>query len=223
MRSFHDFLDEMAAGLKSVERWRRYPNRKHRDDDLQHAFQTAFLAMAMLEFERAAGSAEGLDGERIIAAGFTHDLGEWVTGDVIYDVKNDPRVKAHLQDIEDEIFERDVLGRLPTPVADAVRRNASLALDRESRSGRFFNAVEHVGYMLFAIREWRGGDRDLGRQVLTGHLAKCEQYREEFAGFRAFYDPIRDEVRSAVGGAYLATANDGNGAEQPETPATVGG
>ena len=201
MRSFNDFLDEMANGLKSVERWKRYPRRKYHDHGLQHAFQTAFLAMAMLEFERAAGSAEGLDGERIIAAGFTHDLGEWVTGDVIYTVKNDPRVKTQLQTIEDELFESEILGRLPKPIADATRRNSGLALDHESRSGKFFNAVEHVGYMLFAIRELRVGDRALGMQVLANHHARAEAYRAEFAGFRAFYDPIRDEILAAIGRA----------------------
>ena len=107
-------------------------------------------------------------------------------------------MKELLQTIEDDIFERDILGRLPKPIADAVRRNSRLALDHESRSGKFFNAVEHIGYMLFAIREWREGDRELGRQVIGNHHERWEGYREEFAGFRAFYDPVRDEVFAAI-------------------------
>lgn len=200
-RNFYDdpqqFLDEMAAGLLNVERWTHYPERGHRDNGLQHAFQTAFLAKVMLELERAHGDAKDLDGERIVSAGFLHDIGEWLLGDVRYEVKQDARVRDALRQIELELFEREILKPLPEPVRQALAYASGLQDDRGSRSGRFFNAVERVGYIIFALREYRRGHGHFVDVFARQHgpLLRLEQ---EFASVRMIYDHFRAEVEEAL-------------------------
>lgn len=204
-RDFYDdpqrFLDEMADGLQSVERWAHYPERKHRDHGLQHAFQTALLAKFMLALERAHGSVEGLDGERIVSAGFTHDVGEWLTGDVRWQVKNDPRVKEPLRDIERELYEHEILAPLPEPVREALAHASGLQDDRVSRSGRFFNAVECIGYVIYAIREYREGNHRIGLSVFTRQHETLVRYMEEFASVRIIYGKYRAEIEAALAAA----------------------
>lgn len=204
-RDFYDdpqgFLDEMADGLKSVERWAHYPERKHRDNGLQHAFQTALLAKIMLALEREAGSAEDLDGERIVSAGFLHDVGEWLLGDVRYQVKNDSRVKEALRAIETELYEQEILAPLPTSVREALAHASSIQDDRQSRSGRFFNAVERIGYVLYAIREYRAGNHRIGLAVFTRQHDMLVRYMEEFASVRTIYGKYRAEIEAALAAA----------------------
>jgi len=192
------FLDEMADGLKSVERWAHYPERKHRDNGLQHAFQTALLAKIMLAIERESGSADDLDGERIVSAGFLHDVGEWLLGDVRYRVKNDPRVRDSLRSIETELFEQEILAPLPLPVRQALAHASDLQDEHQSRSGRFFNAVERIGYVIYAIREYRMGNHRIGLEVFQRQHETLVRYAEEFASVRAIYGGLRQEVEVAL-------------------------
>lgn len=208
-RDFYDdpqqFLDEMADGLRSVERWAHYPERKHRDNGLQHAFQTAFLAKAMLALERAHGNADDLDGERIVSAGFTHDVGEWLTGDVRYTVKNDPRVREPLRAIERELYEQEILAPLPEPVRETLALASGLQDDQVSRSGRFFNAVECVGYVIYALREYREGNHRIGLAVFGRHHERLARYSEEFHSVRIIYGKYRPEIEAALAAAGSTT------------------
>ncbi|MBI4450199.1 HD domain-containing protein [Candidatus Uhrbacteria bacterium] len=204
-RDFYDdpqrFLDEMADGLKRVERWAHYPERKHRDNGLQHAFQTAMLAKIMLAIERELGNADDLDGERIVSAGFSHDIGEWLLGDVRYQVKNDPRVKEPLRAIETELYEQEILAPLPEPVQKALAHASGLQDDRTSRSGRFFNAVEQIGYVIYAIREYREGNHRIGLAVFTRQHESLVRYMEEFASVRTIYGKYLPEIEAALAAA----------------------
>jgi 5'-deoxynucleotidase YfbR-like HD superfamily hydrolase len=203
-RTFQTFLDDMANGLAGVERWKHFPERKHQDHGLQHAFQTALLAITMLALEREHGawsSEEGddayLDGERIVAGAVTHDIGEWLLGDVRYSVKQDERVAVPLREIELELYRDEILGNLPESVAGALDHASAIQDDSESRSGRFFNAVERVGYVLFAIREYREGNHKLGMKTFQHQHELLLVHAKEFASVRIIYGQIRDEVEAA--------------------------
>lgn len=198
-RIFHDFqayLDTMTEGLRGVHRWAHYQN-EHPENGLEHAFKGTVLAMTMLALERIHGNAEGLDGERILAAATTHDIGEWLLGDVRYQVKADPRVAEPLRAIERELFEREILKPLPPPIREALVHAADLQDDHTSRSGRFFNAVERVGYIIFALREYRRGHGHFVDVFARQHgpLLRLEQ---EFASVRMMYDHFRAEVEEAL-------------------------
>jgi 5'-deoxynucleotidase YfbR-like HD superfamily hydrolase len=200
-RSFYDdpqqFLDNLTDGLLGVERWAAYPERSHRDNGLRHAFQTGFLAKAMLALERAHGDARDLDGERIVSAGFSHDLGEWLTGDVRYEVRQDSRVRDALRQIERELFEQEILRPLSEPVQQALVHASGLQDEHESRSGRFFNAVERIGYIIFALREYRRGHAHFVGVFARQHgpLLRLEK---EFTSVRMIYDHFHKEVEEAL-------------------------
>jgi len=196
---FHDlqaYLDAMTSGLRGVHRWTHYRH-DHPEDGLDHAFKGTFLAMTLLALEREHGDSKDLDGERILAAATTHDIGEWLLGDVRYQVKADPRVAEPLRAIERELYEREILARLPESVRRALVHAADLQDDRESRSGRFFNAVERIGYIIYAVREHRRGHSHFLDVFARQHGAILRLGRE-FKSVDTLYSHLQTEVASAL-------------------------
>lgn len=196
LRDFQAYLDTMTAGLTAVRRWAHYRNGAP-ENGLEHAFKGTVLAMAMLALERTHGRADDLNGERILAAATTHDIGEWLLGDVRYQVKADPRVAEPLRAIERELYEREILGPLPAPIREALVHAANLQDDRETRSGRFFNAVERVGYIIYAVREYRRGHHHFIEVFARQHGALV-RLAEEFVSVRMIYAEFQNEVEEAL-------------------------
>jgi 5'-deoxynucleotidase YfbR-like HD superfamily hydrolase len=140
---------------------------------------------------------------RLMLAFPTHDMGEGKSGDVTYDVKNDDRVKGPLKEIEDE-FVDGMYSKFPDVIRDAFRD--AYAVEDEGKNGttlegRFFNAVERIGYMVFAVPQVRKHKRMSFVRVFRNHHAKLLELSQEFESVRIMYEPyiefVEDTLRKA--------------------------
>lgn len=117
-----------------------------------------------------------------------HDWGELkVDGYGVGDVSYSLRTAA------DEKIEASVFHMIVEQVGDSraralfVEAYDSIAMNRETRLGRMFNAVEQVGYLLTAIRAYQGVDgrritnwQGLAGNVLAHQIEKLLAYAPEY-------------------------------------------
>lgn len=118
-----------------------------------------------------------------------HDWGELVIegigiGDVTFEQKTDNEEKTELKVFEFVLQNVDDDAKKEL-MAKAYRE---VAMDRNTKLGRMFNAVERVGYLLTAIRAFDGieGARRIGNwrglvgNVLSNQIEKLVEYRKEY-------------------------------------------
>lgn len=180
-------IHDMADALLNVKRWRHYKGSGRCETVLAHAFKGAMLAQVMIALERAHGTRE-FDAYRILAAAVVHDIGEGALGDVRYELKLDTRIRAVLEE-----HERNGFIRFIEPLPALARKEITLAFelqdDRVSFEGRFFNALERMGYVLWAVREYLDG-HSVYHEVFQPHHAHLCEYVKEFACVRILYTPL---------------------------------
>ena len=163
-----------------------------RETTLEHSVHTFFLTLYMLELEEKFGRFKGkLNHKRLLVAALIHDLGEGTCGDVKYAVKNDPRVRELLGQIEREEVVA-IFQRIPEE-ARAVLQDAYAIVDAKSLEGRFFNAVERLGYILDAHPQIENGD-DAFVDVYERQHPKILELEKEFESLRFLYDEFRAKV-----------------------------
>lgn len=192
-------IHRMAHELRKVGRWEHYEeDTKQREDDLEHAFKGAMLAQVMIALERAARASEwsgqrrDFDAYRILAAAVVHDIGEGAVGDVRYEIKQDSRIRAVLKEHERNGFLR-YIASFPREAQKEITRAYDLQDDRESLEGRFFNALERLGYMFWAVREFLDGSR-VYIEVFQNQHEQLRAYMDEFACVRILYGPLVPEI-----------------------------
>ena len=198
IKGFARFLVETAAMLRKVHRWTQYSEipDAERETVETHSLTTLWLTAAMLAVERAAGNTAP-NGERIILGASLHDAGEGETGDVAYKVKIDPRIRAILRQIELEAVQK-MFGSLPDPVRElfldayAVEDEVGKTLD-----GDFFNGVERIGYIMFAVPQVKKGRNSL-IEVFERQHPEIMKLAERFISVRIFYEPYREYVEAKL-------------------------
>lgn len=184
--------------LRRVRRWTHYEELRNgeRETVETHSLTTAWLGAGMLAIEMKAGT-HALNAFRILLACAIHDVHEGKTGDVTYDVKNDARVKAGLKEIEHE-FVDGIFGAFPDAIRDAFR-DATVVEDEAERTldGQFFNAIERLGYMVFAVPQVKKGRMGFV-QVFRNQHAPLLAYGEQFESVRLMYEPYRAYVEQTI-------------------------
>ncbi|MBI4433218.1 hypothetical protein HY632_00440 [Candidatus Uhrbacteria bacterium] len=194
------YLDGVTNRLRKVVRWRHYGDRRVQDEDVcTHENQALHLAMALYDLELAHGDATDLDEARLYRCAGTHDDGEGIGGDVRWDIKNHPVIGPLLEAAEREHFVREVIAPLPEAVRQRFLDSYALQDDRTSRTGRFFNAIEVVGYIIRAYDEWMsGGSKALALDVFTNSWDTLERYRVEFVSVRILVEVAHPEMARAL-------------------------
>lgn len=181
----------MASEIEEVRRWGHYRRLAERETVLQHAVKGAVLAQVMIAIERARGKAD-FDAYRILAAAIVHDFGEGAAGDIRYEVKLDPRIRAVIEEHERNAFAK-FGAQLPSEAHKPLEEAYSPQDDRATFEGRFFNALERLGYMLWAVREYLSG-KQIYREVFQNQHRHLLAYMEEFAAVRILYGPIAPAI-----------------------------
>lgn len=194
------YLDATTNRLRRVTRWGHYGDRRVQDEDVcTHENQALHLMMVLCDLERLHGAMEGLDEVALYRCAGTHDDGEGIGGDVRWDIKNHPLVGPLLEAAEREHFTREVIEPLPAEIRPYFLASYAVQDDRTSRTGRFFNAMEVVGYVIRAYDEWvSGGSRSLAIDVFTNSWDALHRYREEFASVRVLTEPMYSEIQRAL-------------------------
>lgn len=180
--------------MSSYARWKKYQElpAQEREDTLAHSWNATLLMAIMLELEEEHGSLAELSPVRLLMAAHLHDIGEGAIGDVTYVVKQDPRVRRQLEEIEREQATMMLAGLWPR-VQERFTAAYNVQYDHATREGRFFNAMERVGYIYFAVVQVRMGRKSFVEVYERQHdalVAHCE----EFASVRVLYEPLREEV-----------------------------
>ena len=187
-------LARLPEALSRVHRWTHMPSlpSSERETVLEHSYSTVLLASAMLAIEDAHGFHDKpIDRAKVMLAAALHDVGEGTIGDVRYAVKQDPRVREHLAAIECEQVE-EMLRVLPETVRTAFWE-AYRIVESDTPEGRFFQAVERIGYMQFAVPQVRRGRMDF-LEVFRMQHEKILELEHEFVSVRMLYDAYRDYV-----------------------------
>ncbi len=182
------FMLETPGMLERVFRWSNYASvpAAERETVLEHSFNSVVLAGAMLSIEERGRLAGRFNHSRLLLCALLHDLGEGRIGDVTFHVKNDPRIKAGLHEIEQEQV-RALLAPLPEAVRTDFLDALTIEGDGSSLEGRFFNAVEQVGYVFYAFHQAKRLGRGEFKKVLLNHHATLVKHAEEFTSVRVLY------------------------------------
>jgi 5'-deoxynucleotidase YfbR-like HD superfamily hydrolase len=196
--SLQKWLTRLTQQIASVWRWKHYEH-TNKQNVLEHTLETALLTQIVIALERQLGNFK-FDTYRLLASAINHDLGEGIIGDVAYGIKNDPRIKKHIETIEKEEFRKlfDHLGlsvNAMTMVAEAFDYSFVLQDESETVEGRLFNAIERLGYVLFALRELESPDRKHFVGVLKNHHGELLKYSKEFISIGILYDVCLKEIR----------------------------
>lgn len=186
-------IHEMAVALRDVSRWQHYRGKtKQTETVLDHAFKGAVLAQVMIAIERGNGPPRVFDAYRILAAAVVHDIGEGAVGDVRFEIKLDPRIRPVLEEHERNGFLRFIAPLSISP-REEITRAYELQDDRITFEGRFFNALERLGYMFWAVREYLDSNLVYREVFQNQHKHLCA-YMDEFACVRFLYGPLVPEI-----------------------------
>jgi len=184
------FFWDLISGLQKFKRWGNHPKNTP-EDVLQHTTKTTILTMFVIFLERKYGRIT-FDPFTVLAMSVIHDWGEGKTGEITHVVKNDPRVKKALTEIESEMLERFLKEHLPDVLCEEVKELLGFVDNLETPEGKFFRAIETLGYvhyMLYEICECHHLEflTDFRKQasVLDG-------LRGEYVSIDLFWDAMRE-------------------------------
>jgi len=116
-------------------------------------------------------------------------------GDVAFAVKQDQRVKEGLQAIEQEMVS-EMFTSIPEFIHGSFR-DAYAIVDSEGIQGKFFNAVERLGYILYARDRIEQGDDSFVQVYLRQHT-KLLELEQLFVSVRMVYDEHRDHIAQKI-------------------------
>lgn len=198
--SLQKFITRLTKQIERVWRWRHYEH-THDQNVLEHTMETTLLTQIVVALENTYGKYAGkLNIYRLLASAINHDLGEGVIGDVTFDIKNDPRVKNGIEEIEREkfleLFTQLGLQREHHLCVTALFNDSFILQDeRDTVEGRLFNAIERLGYIIFALRELEYPGRENFVEVLKNSHEQLTEYCKEFVSIQILYENCLKEMR----------------------------
>jgi 5'-deoxynucleotidase YfbR-like HD superfamily hydrolase len=212
LAAIEDLLFQQSELLRRVHRWAHFRSipRAELETVETHLLNHVWLAAIMLALEQAAGRNK-IDGMTVLTALSVHDIGEGAIGDVRFAVKQDPRVRAPLKEMERDAA-ADLFRNLPPPAREFLSRAFQVEGQEETIEGRFFDAVERIGYMLYAVMQVRLDRMELVEVFHLQHRALFER-GIEFPSCAALYAPYRAmavEVHNANQGMCSACRKEGS-------------
>jgi len=161
-------LREIITRLSGVHRWQIFSNKKYNENVVGHSLETAFLAIIMISLEEQNGRKK-FDKFRVLASAVLHDLAEMVLTDIPWEIKNDPRIKKGLLNIEKELFAK-ILRKFPEEVRLSISSAHNLQYDKRSFESKLFSAVENLGYVCYAWEEYERGNESFIKVFKNQHL-----------------------------------------------------
>lgn len=193
--SLQNFLTDLVRRVEDIRRWKRYPH-NYKQTVLGHTLETALLAQIVIAIEQTAGAQ--FDAYLLLSTAVNHDLGEGIIGDISYSIKNDPRVKAMIELIEKEQFELMFaaldFGPYSQAVANMFSRSFAVQENASTVEGALFNAIEKIGYVIFALREIDEGN-GVFVQVLNNHHKDLVAYSERFPSIKLIYGECLEHMK----------------------------
>lgn len=185
-RTLEDFVREIFIAWKRIRRWQGKEGVTY-ENDLEHSLKTALQTMLFLEIE---GRRMDIDPFELLVLAVLHDIGEGCTGvDIIYTIKNDPRMKGALAKLEEKEFDAR-FNELPAEARAALLRIYHLQDSRETAAGKFFAIVEQMGYAFFSHDEINR--RDLSPTAVLSFTRVLERTRRDIKPLPDFFGKLKD-------------------------------
>ncbi len=183
MAKFVGGVFDVFDRLLRCGRWEGYPNRHQRQTSAHHSLSIALLAAYCLELERKAGKNK-IDELLVMTHAVIHEFSEGAIGDIRYVFKHDPRIEEVYEQIEHEetLIQMDRLGFL----ASFLRR--VYCLPAESVEAKFFDAMEKLDYVLYALFEFVGHGNEKFISVFARHHETLVKYAGEFPSVGEIYN-----------------------------------
>jgi len=196
LNSLEKILQESLRMEDSI-RWKKYVKRREarEENSLQHSYKASLLATIVIENEKKY-SKEDFDSYLVLKATVLHDIGEIEEKDTVYIDKTD----------EGDRREHSFFQRFTSALPKHIKEKMDIAYDlQNSRKPGFskvsdrirnvyplevnlFDAIERLGYVLFAYREFREGSPKIFVQTLRNQHSHLVRLAEELPGFeRSFY------------------------------------
>ena len=164
---------------------------------MQHSFKDSLLATVIIENEKR-HSKDEFDAYLILKAVLIHDLGEIGKGDILYRDKNmesDKQEHSIFKDLiaalpEDTQNELDVAFNLQHARSTGFSQITDELKKRYPIEIKLFDAIERLGYVLFAYGEYNAGKGiEILIQVLRNQHSYLIRLANDLPGFgKVFYN-----------------------------------
>lgn len=186
------FLNSLVQLLRKIERWENYP-RHTPESVLEHTFKICVLGLIACLMEKRTGR-DDIDFFKVMSALLVHDWGEGQIGDVTWVIKNDPRIKKIIEEIEKEKLTAFLTKFLPEAMVNNINELVSVQNDI-SAIGKFFRAIESLGYISYALHEIEEhGREEFIANVLEYQYEPIERYSLQFTSIKTIWMEMKPRV-----------------------------
>lgn len=150
---FEQDLRKVLKEMKKVRRWKHHKTASH-ENILEHSFKQSLIVQLLFGLEQWQGNPHQLDGYRLLQCAINHDLGEIITDDIWWEIKNGAD-KAKYEKKEREAFEEIRNRLIPTALHHYFPLPIDLSDSFSALEKEFWQAAEAIGYLYFALEELR--------------------------------------------------------------------
>ncbi|MFH1286213.1 MAG: YfbR-like 5'-deoxynucleotidase [Candidatus Magasanikbacteria bacterium] len=172
-------LRDIFRELLKVRRWEHLSS-SYKESVAEHTLKMSFLCMVMLAIERRAGVHQINEAE-ILGCVITHDWGEILVNDISRHQKTPEREKA-----EDEAFATMMSSIVPPDLLNYFQLPIDRRIDVDDLTREFWNACEHIGYLIFAFEEYYGNGEQDFLQVIRDEQKVLMAFRKKFVSVDSF-------------------------------------
>ena len=192
----------VIARAQATKRWGKHSERYRTQNVLQHTVEQYLLSDMACLIERQFGTP--IDIESILRTSMVHDFGEEgrpnENGEGNFDtswIDKQGDSKEHHQEVERQRY-RAWLDQLPIEepyrsVIIEAYQTAYEAQYADTREGRFFNALENLGYVIHMFEELAVGHEKYAEWIPLHHDL-LDGYANEFISIRVLYAKHRPKV-----------------------------
>jgi 5'-deoxynucleotidase YfbR-like HD superfamily hydrolase len=178
------FLKDTSTRMEKSKKFRP-GSKKSCESILMHTLEMAFLGKIMLEIESVQG--KKLDAYKVLSSIIIRDIiqlsiigvPEELSQQVIDKIKRDEKKELE-----------KILKSLPPEASLRFKERYGLQYDRETPEGRFFEAVELLGNMIFEVRDHLNGKAKITGLFETNH-ERILKLSKEFKSLEILYNPYR--------------------------------
>lgn len=160
-----EFITNSIRGLEDVIRWLPYTEMGvSKENDLQHSFSTVLLTILVLEILDESPPPIKYDKYKILACAALHDLGEINVGDTLYKKKTITSINNEIESYKRQIsffpdqLKFKLLGLYNTQLINFDEIDFK---DSEVGNAIIFNFIERLGYLLFAVSEYKKSEDNI--------------------------------------------------------------
>ncbi|HPV70346.1 MAG TPA: HD domain-containing protein [Candidatus Magasanikbacteria bacterium] len=185
------FFWELLNSLKKVKRWGCYSVNTPESVD-QHTFKMGVLTLIVILWEKRYGCKD-FDAFKVLALALIHDWAEGRTGDVLWQVKKDPRLAPIFKVVEKELLDKFLDEYWPEEIRTEISSLYENLDNLTTVEGRLFRAIEELGYVSYAIYEVEQGRQDFV-DVFPKHFESLEKAAQEFVSVAQIWNEMKKVI-----------------------------